>query len=56
MLLSGEYDYSCRPEDTLATAAAIPGAEAVIMKGLGYFPMSEDYAALRVPPAGTRSF
>ena len=48
ILLSGEYDYSCRPEDTLATAAAIPGAEAVIMKGLGHFPMSEDYAALRV--------
>jgi pimeloyl-ACP methyl ester carboxylesterase len=47
VLLSGEYDYSCRPEDTLATAAAIPGAEAVIMKGLGHFPMSEDYAALR---------
>lgn len=47
-LLSGEYDYSCRPEDTLATAAAIPGAEAVIMQGLGHFPMSEDYAALRL--------
>ena len=47
VLLTGEYDYSCRPEDTLATAAAIPGAEAVIMKGLGHFPMSEDYAALR---------
>ena len=31
-----------------ATAAAIPGAEAVIMKGLGHFPMSEDYAALRI--------
>ena len=47
VLLTGEYDYSCRPEDTLATAAAIPGAEAVIMRGLGHFPMSEDYAALR---------
>ena len=46
-LLTGEYDYSCRPEDTRATAAAIPGAQAVIMKGLGHFPMSEDYAALR---------
>ncbi len=46
-LLTGEYDYSCRPEDTLATAAAIPGAQAVIMPGLGHFPMSEDYAALR---------
>ncbi len=46
-LLSGDYDYSCRPEDTLATAAAIPGAEAVIMPGLGHFPMSEDWPALR---------
>lgn len=46
-LLTGEYDYSCRPADTLATAAAIPGAKAVIMPGLGHFPMSEDYAALR---------
>lgn len=46
-LLTGEHDYSCRPEDTLATAAAIPGASAVIMQGLGHFPMSEDYAALR---------
>jgi pimeloyl-ACP methyl ester carboxylesterase len=46
-LLTGEYDYSCRPEDTLATAAAIPGAKAVIMKGLGHFPMSEDFAALK---------
>jgi pimeloyl-ACP methyl ester carboxylesterase len=46
-LLTGEYDYSCRPEDTLATAAAIPGAVARIMAGLGHFPMSEDYAALR---------
>jgi len=46
-LLTGEYDYSCRPADTLATAAAIPGAKAVVMQGLGHFPMSEDYAALR---------
>lgn len=46
-LLTGEHDYSCRPEDTLATAAAIPGAVAKIMEGLGHFPMSEDYGALR---------
>jgi pimeloyl-ACP methyl ester carboxylesterase len=46
-LLTGEYDYSARPEDTRATAAAIPGAQAVIMPGLGHFPMSEDYAALK---------
>jgi pimeloyl-ACP methyl ester carboxylesterase len=41
-LLTGEYDYSCTPEDTLRTAARIKGAEATIMEGLGHFPMSED--------------
>lgn len=42
-LLTGEYDYSCTPEDTLAAAASIgQGTEAVIMKGIGHFPMSED--------------
>ncbi|TDR89851.1 alpha/beta fold hydrolase [Enterovirga rhinocerotis] len=41
-LLTGEYDYSCTPEDTLAAAASIPGANAVIMPGIGHFPMSED--------------
>jgi pimeloyl-ACP methyl ester carboxylesterase len=46
-LLTGEYDYSCRPADTLATAAAIPGAKAVIMQDLGHFPMSEDFARLK---------
>lgn len=43
-LLTGEYDFSCRPEDTLATAAAIAGCEAVVMERLGHFPMSENYA------------
>ena len=46
-LLCGEFDYSCRPADTQATAAAIPGAEAVIMPGLGHFPMSENWPALK---------
>ncbi len=41
-LLTGEYDYSCTPEDTLDLSKRIPGAEATIMKGLGHFPMSED--------------
>ena len=41
-LLSGEYDYSCTPEETLAVAKSIPGCEVTIMKGLGHFPMSED--------------
>ncbi|MBV9827434.1 MAG: alpha/beta hydrolase [Alphaproteobacteria bacterium] len=43
-LLTGEYDYSCSPEDTLAVARAVPGAKASIMKNLGHFPMSEDPA------------
>ena len=41
-LLSGEYDYSCTPEETLAVAHSIPGSEVTIMKGLGHFPMSEN--------------
>ncbi|TQM11282.1 alpha/beta fold hydrolase [Pseudonocardia kunmingensis] len=44
-LLTGEYDYSCMPEDTLAVAKAVPGAQVVIMPGLGHFPMSEDHDA-----------
>ncbi len=41
-LLTGEYDYSCSPQDTLDTAARIPGANVRIMPGLGHFPMSEN--------------
>jgi pimeloyl-ACP methyl ester carboxylesterase len=41
-LLTGEYDYSCTPEDTKRTAAKIPGAEVIIMKEMGHFPMSEN--------------
>lgn len=46
-LLTGEYDFSCTPEDTLRTAKAIPGAEATIMSALGHFPMSENPAQFR---------
>lgn len=42
ILMTGEYDYSCTPEDTQRTADAIPGAEAIIMRELGHFPMSEN--------------
>jgi pimeloyl-ACP methyl ester carboxylesterase len=41
-LLTGEYDFSCTPEDTRRTAAEIAGAEVVVMKELGHFPMSEN--------------
>ena len=41
-LLTGEYDYSCKPEYTLEVGKAVPGAKITIMKGLGHFPMSEN--------------
>jgi pimeloyl-ACP methyl ester carboxylesterase len=41
-LLTGEYDFSCSPEDTLRTAASIPGARVTIMREVGHFPMSEN--------------
>lgn len=41
-LLTGEYDYSCTPDDTRALADSVEGAEVTIMKGMGHFPMSED--------------
>ena len=41
-LLTGEYDYSCSPEDTRDLERRIAGAKAVIMPGIGHFPMSED--------------
>lgn len=41
-LLTGEYDFSCQPEDTLRTAGRIPGAEVVVMAEVGHFPMSEN--------------
>ena len=42
-LLCGEFDYSCRPEDTRATAAAIPGATAVIIAGPRTFPDEREF-------------
>ncbi len=41
-LLTGEYDFSCSPDDTLRTAQAIPGAKVTIMREVGHFPMSEN--------------
>jgi len=43
-LLTGEYDYSCTPEDTRELARRIKGAQVTIMEGLGHFPVSEDPA------------
>jgi len=44
-LLTGEYDYSCTPEDSQELARLIPGAQLRIMSGIGHFPMSEAPAA-----------
>lgn len=41
-LLTGEYDYSCTPQDTEFLGTTIDGANWQIMKGMGHFPMSED--------------
>ena len=41
-LLTGEYDFSCTPQDTLRTVEHIPGAEVTVMERLGHFPMSEN--------------
>ncbi len=41
-LLSGEYDCSCTPERTLETAKRIKGSRAIIIPGIGHFPMSEN--------------
>lgn len=41
-LLSGEYDYSCTPDDTRDLERRISGSRVTIMDGMGHFPMSED--------------
>jgi pimeloyl-ACP methyl ester carboxylesterase len=46
-LLTGEYDYSCTPAMSEAVAQAIPGARLTIMKGMGHFPMIENYPEFR---------
>lgn len=46
-LLTGEYDYSCTPAMTEAVAAAVPGSRLTIMKGMGHFPMIENYRDFR---------
>lgn len=43
-LLTGEYDYSCSPDDTREVARQAAGVEVTIMERLGHFPMSENPA------------
>jgi pimeloyl-ACP methyl ester carboxylesterase len=42
-LLTGEFDYSCTPAMTEAVGNAIAGSRMSIMKGMGHFPMVENY-------------
>ena len=46
-LLTGEYDLSATPEMTQELAKLIKAQHCQIMKGLGHFPMSENYAIFR---------
>ncbi len=41
-LLTGDYDYSATPADTLKVANEIPGATFTELKGFGHFPMVEN--------------
>jgi pimeloyl-ACP methyl ester carboxylesterase len=45
-LLTGEYDYSCRPEDTREVADAL-GIGMTVMPQMGHFPMSENPEGFR---------
>jgi len=47
-VLSGEYDWSATPAASQALADEIPGAEFILMPGLGHFPMTENPAVFRV--------
>lgn len=46
-LLTGEYDLSATPAMTEELAETVKAQHCQIMKGLGHFPMSEDYATFR---------
>jgi pimeloyl-ACP methyl ester carboxylesterase len=41
-LLTGDYDYSASPSETLRVANEIPGSIFQAMPGFGHFPMTED--------------
>jgi pimeloyl-ACP methyl ester carboxylesterase len=45
--LTGEYDFSCTPEDSERTARRIRGARFTRMDALGHFPMSENWPQFR---------
>lgn len=46
-LLSGEYDWSVTPEDTRRLADEVAGSRLIEMKGVGHFPMIENYPVFK---------
>ncbi|MFP3123786.1 alpha/beta hydrolase [Ectobacillus funiculus] len=42
-MISGEYDYTALPDKVKAYSERIPGSKFVEMKGLGHYPMIENY-------------
>ncbi len=47
VLLTGDYDYLTPPSESRRTAEAIAGATFLEMKGIGHFPMSENYPVFK---------
>jgi pimeloyl-ACP methyl ester carboxylesterase len=41
-MMTGEYDFSCTPDDSQRTAQKIAGAEVTVMEQVGHFPMAEN--------------
>src|SRR5690606_8469889 len=47
VMLTGDYDYLTPSEDGKRTAEQVPGAKFFEMKGIGHFPMSENYPVFK---------
>lgn len=47
-MMTGEYDFSCSPDDTRRTAQKIAGAEVTVMEQVGHFPMAENPRQFRM--------
>lgn len=52
-LVTGEFDYSCKPAMLEQVAASIAGARCSLMKGMGHFPMIENYPQFQPYVIGT---
>ncbi|NJC68990.1 alpha/beta hydrolase [Planosporangium thailandense] len=47
VVMTGEYDYLTTPEDGRRTASQIRNGDFIEMKGIGHFPMSENYPVFK---------